>query len=470
VFWAILLAAALIRLALAIELDGIRPVLDEDAYLRLADNLAREGSYTGAFRPPLYPAFMALHLALGWGTLGIRITQALLGTLTLVFVYRIGARTLGRAAARMAAALVACDPVLVMFSLQLWSETLFIFLLFAALDLLTADAAAGKRWPWLAAGLLLGLAGLARPMILTLVPLLLPWALVQLRRRQRAAADGTSPRVGRVWLGSIARFGLLALGCVAVVSPWTIRNACTAHALIIVDTNGPFNFLVGTQPQAAFVDKDDCWSPRFGAVDGRPYQVAVERGARDTQRRALQQGFENIKADPTRFLRKCLWEAGHLWTLDSFLLRHLRNGWYGATPPRGLTSAITVFGTLFFAALVLAGLFGLAAQPSSPFRGLALLMVLHATLLFGLTYSLSRYCLPLHPVLAVFAASALIRPLHTLSRVFVKSWRSPRPYVLIVLLLGIGVVWLRDWPLISDMLTTGGAGHTFHLGSLPPPH
>jgi 4-amino-4-deoxy-L-arabinose transferase-like glycosyltransferase len=466
--WLILLLSLVLKLALAIALDDVRPTNDENEYLYLAGVLVEKGRYAETFRPPLYPAYIALHLALGWGTLGVRVTQVLLSTLTILLVYRIAGRTLGQTAARVAVTLVAFDPGLVAFSHLLWTETLFILLLFVGLDLLTAELARQSRWPWLVAGLVFGLAGLTRPMILTFLPLLLPWAILQMRRHGASGVGSTPAAKRHVWLGGGVRFGLLVVGCAVAVSPWTIRNARATGAFILVDTNGAFNLLLGTRPVAAFVAKDDVWSPQFGRLGGQRFKRAVRRDAGEAQRLALRTALDNIRAHPGLFFRKSLWEAGHLWTLDSFLLRHLRNGWYGRDVPGWPVPALTVISVTLFIVLVLTALLGLAGQPPSPFRGIAILLVLHATLLHGLTIALSRHCLPLHAVLAIPAAGFLVGPRAALTRLLAGGWRSHRIYIVVLLLVGLGVAWLGDWELISDMLTTGGANHQFRIGLLPP--
>lgn len=455
-------------MVLAVTLDDVPPTNDEVKYLRLARILAEQGRYAETFRPPVYPAYVALNMAVGWGTLGVRVTQVVLSTLTIVFVYRIAGRTLGPRSARLAAVLVGFNPVLVAFSHLIWTETLFIFVLFVGLDLLTADVAGRSRWPWLVAGLVLGLAGLTRPMILTFLPLLLPWAIVQARRRQNPTGQLSPGAAGRPWLRGGMQFSLLVLGCALVISPWTIRNARVTGAFILVDTNGTFNILLGTRPEAAFVNKDDFWSPQFGELGGQPYKRAVRRNAREAQRLALRTALENVRTDPGLFARKCVWEAGHLWTLDSFLLRHLRNRWYGVGQPSWLTPVLTVVSVGLFMVLVLAGLFGIAAQSASAYRGLAILLLVHSTLLYGLTLALSRHCLPLQVVLAIPAGGLLAGPGQAFSRLWAAGWRSRRMFVLILVLVGLGAAWVHDWGFISDMLTTGGAHHVFRFGLVPP--
>jgi hypothetical protein len=150
-----------------------------------------------------------------------------------------------------------------------------------------------------------------------------------------------------------------------------------------------------------------------------------------------------------RFLRKSVWEAGHLWTLDSFLLRHLRNEWYGPSVPGWVTPITAVVAAMFSAALLSGGLIALVVLPASRFRSFARLTIVHATVLFGLTFSLSRYAAPLRPFLAVAAAALAV-----------SLWRG-RPSVeitrgraaVIVLILGaLLCVWGRDVPLLRSMV------------------
>ena len=129
VLWAVVILSVVLKLAIVVELRSAPPKKDENAYLALARTLATQHRYMETFRPPLYPAYLALMLAIGWDKMGAWGGQVLLGTVSVVLVYRIARRTLNRRAARIAAGLFAFDPLLVWFTHRLWSETLFIFLL-----------------------------------------------------------------------------------------------------------------------------------------------------------------------------------------------------------------------------------------------------------------------------------------------------------------------------------------------------
>jgi hypothetical protein len=254
---------------------------------------------------------------------------------------------------------------------------------------------------------------------------------------------------------------MLTIACCAVVLPWTVRNYAVSGTFILVDTNGAFNFLVGTQPEAAFVDKDDVWSERFGRVAGQRYEEFVLNEPGRAQDLALAAARGNVANNPGQFVVKSFWEAGHLWTLDSFLLRHLRNGWYGPLARQWLLPVAALGASIFFAFLVLSGLAGLATTRSSPLRSLSLILLLHSTLLFGLTYSLSRYALPLHALLALFAGAALADLRAARLQMVTQRNRVGRSLMVVCALLLIGSAWVRDMPLLADMITNRGAQHRF---------
>ena len=451
----VLISLAL-KLALAVLAERNAPVLDEGAYLTLARRLAETGQFEGTFRPPLYPAFQALFLAGGVGTLGIRIAQVILSSISVVLVYRIAQREAGLRAARIAAVLVAFNPILIAFSHRLWSETLFIFLLLAAFDLLARPATAGGLRRWLVAGIALGLGALTRPMLVTFLPFIVLWGVLQLKRER----ERLNPATGLI------RLSFLLITCGLVILPWTVRNMRTTGDFVLIDSNGPFNILVGAQPESRFVDKDDVWSWRFGRVADQGYVQLVALEPARAQALAMEGAISHVRADPRGFLAKSWWEAGHIWTLDSFLLRHLRNRWYGAVPG-WFTPLVTVAAAGWFALVVLAGFVGVTVSRPSPFRGLLLLLLLQYTLLFAATYALSRYAVPLQALLAIPAGAFLADPRGTLDRA--RSGLIPvhRLALLGLVLVSLAFAWRRDLPLLGDMMTAGGSHHRFYMEEAP---
>ena len=455
VFLAVAATSLLVKIALAILARLDAPVLDEVAYLSAAEQLVRGGGFPGTFRPPGYPVFMASILVMGAGTLGVRLVQVALSMVSVWTAYRLGQRFGGLAAARVASAIVAFDPVLIAFTHRLWSETLFIAILLVVLDLLTSEKASWTRV--LAGGLLFGLGALVRPMILTFVPFLAIWFV--------ASEWPASPRLTAVARGLVRTVAFTA-AALLLIAPWTARNARATGTFVLIDSNGPFNLLVGAEPGSRFVDKDDLWSERFGMVDGEAYTKLELIDAGRAQARATTTAWAYIRGDAAGFLAKSAWEAAHLWTLDSFLLRHLRNGWYRIHAPSWAIATVTIVSVMFSALLCLTGVTGLVLSSGAALSRLGLLLLAHSTLLFGATYALSRYAVPLRPVLAIGAAALLAAPLGDRWRL-APRWRRGVAVAVAVLLLAS---WVRDVPLLTDMIANGGASHryTYIRGAAPP--
>jgi len=117
--WALVALGTIVRLLpLVLPFDFAGP--DSVTYLEPARSLAAGLGYADgagvptALRPPGYPAFLAVVLALGGGELTVRLLQALLGGLSALAIYAILRRVTGREGwARFGGVLVALDPIAV---------------------------------------------------------------------------------------------------------------------------------------------------------------------------------------------------------------------------------------------------------------------------------------------------------------------------------------------------------------------
>jgi 4-amino-4-deoxy-L-arabinose transferase-like glycosyltransferase len=244
---AILLVALVARLA-AVAGWGpqyeIRGTVDDLEYAVLAQNLRHHGAFSygtpgiarwgdrvfldahGPYEPvatraPLLP-FMIAALWRGGDppVLRVQIVQCLLGSLTALMVYLFSLRAFGKEAAVLSGFMVALGPLTLYFTTFVLTETLFTFLF------------AGFAMSWavhrgITAGILLGLATLARSVCLPLVGLLFIAGLFLRFNRSLHLK--------------------IALAAVLVIAPWTLRNAITQQAFIPVSTIGwGANLLLGT--------------------------------------------------------------------------------------------------------------------------------------------------------------------------------------------------------------------------------
>jgi hypothetical protein len=198
---------------------------DSQRYLQLGQELLAQGHYCNpdgsphATTPPLYP------LLAGIATLGPAGRAALLLLQGLLFLWSV--RSLRRLAEHAGftrrdswkpALLYGLSPLALVYAGRILSETLFVALLLAGLDLFftgtgAPDSPGGpgedssrtrRRWTAVGSGIFIGLATLTRVIIL---PWILLWPILAL----------TLPRMR-------ARILIALAGAILVLSPWVIRN------------------------------------------------------------------------------------------------------------------------------------------------------------------------------------------------------------------------------------------------------
>ena len=301
--WPLLLALG-VGLALRVALWGRLPRLgfvgDEAEYLASADWLALGRGFAWHTqylwtRAPLYPLFLAAHIALfGRALEPIFATQTALSLLNVALVYLLALQLGGgRRAAGIAALLAALYLPLAIYAQLLLSETLFITLLLGAFVCLGAwgrqnakckmqkpDSAA--RW-WVChvllatAGGLFGLATLTRGLTLGFMPILAGWLLwMLLKHRQK----------GQSWRSVMGCFCILHFAFCIIVLPWSVYASRAYGGLVVVDTTGAFNLLLGAR--TAFDGKrDDAPTRNFVlALLPQPGRSSEERVALLAPRRA----------------------------------------------------------------------------------------------------------------------------------------------------------------------------------------
>lgn len=247
---AVVAVALVVRLGVVAATPHYLPRHDDRDYDRIGWSMAsgrgypplRIGgrTYAQAYRPPLWPATLGLvYAAVGHRMTAARVADAALGAAGVALLCWVALRLFGRGAARWAGALGAIYLPLVLVSSVLVSETLEVALELLALGLALEtrrDGGGGGRrsrawWLAVAAGAVAGLAALTRTngavVLLAVIPL--TW---------------TGPR----------RALAVALAFVAVLAPWTLRNALELHAFVPVSTEVGVT-LAGTYNHAAMHDR-----------------------------------------------------------------------------------------------------------------------------------------------------------------------------------------------------------------------
>jgi 4-amino-4-deoxy-L-arabinose transferase-like glycosyltransferase len=394
---AVLALATALRLLLVVlwtpELSG--DALDYD---RLARSLMDGRGYTNSrgeltsWRPPLYPAFVAAGYILSGGSVrGVRLFQALLDVGTVALTYHLGKRFFGYAAGCIAGLLVAVNFGTVAATSRLLSESVFTVLLMAAVVLSAAwlqamndkrvQAAVGLG---ISGGALVGAGTLCRGVLL-----LYPFCLVSMTvlcAHIFPSPSGSTLPVSERRQGILWACVALLLGFILVLIPWTFRNYQVHGAFVPVTTQ------IGVALYSAY-NPPDGW--RFG-VDAQDENTAVAGRLPEVEASAMlsKAAVDSIVSSPRRTLRLEVLKAVYFWVpIDWEILP-----FYGAF---NLTYAFVGLWALVY--------MGLRAKreedlPTWP----AWLPVLYVFGMAMVVQGSPRYRLPVEPLLAVFAAAALV--------------------------------------------------------------
>ncbi len=361
------------------------------------------GQHPTAYYPPGYPFFLGViqwsldrvglgeHLVLVAG-----LVQALLGGLAVGAVVVAGERLGGRRVALIAGTITALWPNLIVHSSLMLSETLFIAVFCVTLAALFKVADAPRWWSaaLAVAAIGLGLCTLIRPQstLLALPAIAVAWAL---------GAMG--------WRRCAASLAVLIAGVVLVVAPWTIRNAIVLGGFVPVSTNTGDNLCIGFNPDTTggFMAAPYCETGEF-YVQGIDQELR-----RDAEARALA-------------LR---WAGGHLTELPALSLRKLQITY---TNDRDGLRALESFGEdefltdttrqlggaladLYFFTVLAAGSVGFVLVASEGWRrrredpapGMLALLTIGAVAVPVVSFADTRFKVPVAPLLALLAASAL---------------------------------------------------------------
>jgi hypothetical protein len=375
-------AALLVRVGGLLLEPSVAPVADERTWADWARHLCSEKVHFSPlrtrmiFHPPLYPYFLAATLALTGTLEAAKWVQLALASLLVPAVGRVGALAFSPRVGLAAAVVTAFYPELVWFSFHFWVENLFLLLLWWGFERLLWSDRTRRAGPAIAAGVLWGLAILARETALYFLPLAGLWLL----RRPRPA-------------GAPARAAAFVLAAVAVVAPWTWRNWAVFHAFVPVSTAGGQNLFQGNSR----IPRDETYV-MVDAVQGRIEQYRYARAM------GLQAIRERMPWWPAE---KLVEQMPMFWEAESMAVIHVKRHAYGDVSP-ALAAAVALVMLVPYLALLPLFVLGLTAFRPGAGRGLLLLFLAYYNLIHVVTHGFNRYRLPVMPVVFLLAASAWV--------------------------------------------------------------
>jgi hypothetical protein len=427
VIWALVILGLAIRVVynLALHPGGDLTstfIIDEREYFGAAHMLA-EGRGFSFFdaatwvRPPLYVMMLAFVMTVGGISYGPALwLQALLSAATLLPLGWLAWRVGGLGAARWAVGLGALFLPFTLFAGLLLSETLFTLLLALALVALVRaremlPAGLRKSAPWLVgSGVLLGLSALTRATALGFVPLAAIWLALPLRPDRITSSDLSSDETGstpgradtQVRSRLIAMAIMLAV-CLVALIPWTVRNYAAYGKFVAIDTTGGYNLWLGS----VGVRDEERLQADYRAI---PNQA-------DRQSYAYARAWENITADPLKFLGKGLKEGLDLWRPHFSAEERQVAGYALGRVPAWHLAALLLFDDVLYVAILCAAVLGLALSPPHSLKWLTGLWVLLWVVISFVFFAVTRFRLPVVAALIPWAGVGL----HLLTGVSPKS-------------------------------------------------
>jgi 4-amino-4-deoxy-L-arabinose transferase-like glycosyltransferase len=360
---------------------------------------------------PLYPAYLSAFYVLFGGfethpihdppipflrsdpwILAARLGQAVLGALTIAAVYLLARRLWGARGGLLAAGVMAFDPRFIVETGAVYTETLFTCLLMAGLALyVIAHQRASTRW-YVLAWAVLGLAVLARPIALVIVPAL-------------ALHLWLTHRPARALRESLVLAGMVAL----VLVPWVTWHYLRYGDFSILGSSPASHFWLGVIHNGQWEGLDAYVDDWLAMAGGDPNNPPYLRAA-----------LAVIAQNPIRFLqllalklaRAYLQPAGTVFFAGPSLKSTLVEFVAGRAGLAVLVGDVTFWPKLamyvfHFGTIAL----GLAAMWRTRNRWRETLPLALAIAVVSATYMLltliPRYLFPIMPLFTVFAAEAL---------------------------------------------------------------
>jgi dolichyl-phosphate-mannose-protein mannosyltransferase len=379
-------AALLLRLVWA-AVCPVAPVSDGVLYDAFAQSIVAGHGYAfpDGTMTEYWPVGTSAIYALLYHIFGVRpwvipVFQALLGASIVGLTWRLARHSMGPAVAAVAAWLTAVWPLLIEFTTILASELLFIALVLTALNIWIS-----RRLPFavrmITWGASIAAATYVRP---TALPLLFIFPAMQWI-------------VDRDWRALIMGFLLAGLTASLLFAPWTYRSVVLFDRMVLVSANGGVNLWMGNNPESTggYMDFPD---KKFPNEVDRDHYYGRE-AANFILSHPLLYAKLSIKRAITTYGRETI---GVVWNERGLSSKYKD------------TSLVTLkrISTAYWWSLLILGFAGTVLVIRRRLVG-PLWPVLTALAYFAvfpvLTVAMDRYHVPIDPMLAIFAAYALLR-------------------------------------------------------------
>ncbi len=439
-FLAVFVSALGIRLVyFFINKDGnplfYHPILDPLFHHEQALDILN-GNFWGDdvfFKAPLYPYFLALLYKIGSSSAAFAILiQHVMGAVGVVLVYFLSRRFFVEHVSLLASLITALYWPLIYFEGDLLAVTLVVFLdLIFILALVTAVQSGSRRMLFVS-GVFLGLSALSRPSILVFAPFI-PIAF----RFSERKADKTVPVPGK-WLRNTS---IVFAGGLMIILPVIVRNYVVGRDFVPIASQGGVNFYIGNNPEAngsrAFLPgaSKDLYGTFQGAIDLAEKDTGRAMKPSEVSNYYLLKGLDFISSRPAEAGKLLLKKFYFFWGgVERSNSKYIQFFWRNYGLGRFRLPGFWLLGPF----ALLGGVLLWSRRREFIIFYSFVLSYMAGVVLFFVN---ARFRLPVMPILAIFAAFAILYAYHAL--------RSRGYYFGKALLLFLGFALFVNYDFIS---------------------
>jgi hypothetical protein len=330
--------------------------------------------------------------------------------------------------ARIAAWIVACHPIFLVYPLGLGTENPFFVLLLSSFLFLLKAIGQPSTFHFLLSSFFLALTALTRSVILPFAFLAF-FVLFFLYRR---------------------RAFIFLFAFLAVVFPWAIRNSLLHQKLTGIETSMGYNLYLGYHPQG-----------NGSFIFGPSLDLLTIMDDAERDRIGAQKALEFIRSQPERFIPLAVNRLGFFFGLEKRVLMYFySNDILGYIPAPALLTVAAIL-LLPFVFVSTSAAFGLSLLRRSPQTILLALLIVSYILPHVFILSEDRFHLALIPFFAILAAQCWTSGVKGLS----ARWResgfgelavSLAAFACVLLLANWGLELSRDADKIAQLLAPNG--------------
>lgn len=231
------------------------PVVDEKEHYEWALKIIDGDIFSihkGAFfRSPGYSYFLALLLLVtGKNLFLVKVLQAILGSFSVLLIYKIADIKFGKKVALLSGIISACYPLFIYYNAMLLDTTFYIVLVLLILFFSIRMEEKASMLLVLLIGIFVALSCITRPNLLLFVPVHIIWMVVILV--SPAGYRNFFDEFKHKWKFVIIRIIIYLLPIITIIGLITLRNYLLEKEFYLIATNGDLNFYLANNPDTEY--------------------------------------------------------------------------------------------------------------------------------------------------------------------------------------------------------------------------